>query len=205
MTTKDKLYLLFVTIGVCLLLFAGQAKAHCGGNHSGNHPHCSGGGTSGGDQDPMFIADSLDLGTPPVDSYSLDPGDVIVFRQATVDLTQFVGENESGVACNHGVRTGTLSTRPKSGELPDIAVLKFGFRSELTSGAEAHHLLVMEGQFQEPLNYPPSAAGSEQLLSLDYWEFAAENKRAQREDCAGASSSVPDPDAPWTVTVTRKP
>lgn len=191
--------------GLCLLFASAGVWAHCDGNHTGDHPHCTGGGTSGGDPDPVFTAESLNPYIEPVDSYSLDPGDVIVYREATVDLSQFAGTWESGGTCDHGIRTGTLSTRPKSSQLPDIAVLQFGFRSVLESGKEAHHVLIMEGQFDEPNNWPPSATDPETTLTLDYWEYAAENKKGQREDCAGASPSVPDPSGPWTVTVTRKP
>lgn len=77
-------------------MLASQARAHCGGNHTGNHPHCIGGGTSGGDSDPVFTVESLDPGLPPVDSYSLNPGDVITFRGATVDLSQLAGTLDSG-------------------------------------------------------------------------------------------------------------
>lgn len=187
------------------LLFNPLAWAHCGGNHSGSHPHCSGGGTGGGDQDPVFTAESLNPDIPPVDSYSLDPGGVIVYREATVDLSQFWGTNSDSSICNHGVRTGTLSTRPKSSQDPDIAVVRFGFRSELDNGKEAHHVFVMEGVFDEPLNYPPSEADPETTLTLEYWELHAEQKKAQRSDCAGESGSIPDLDGLWTVTVTRQP
>ena len=196
----------YFAVTACLLLLSSSlAWAHCGGNHTGNHPHCNGGGSSGGDPDPVFTAESLDPDIPPIDSWSLDPGDVIVYRQATVDLSQFDGTWESGGACNHGIRTGTLSTRPKSSQDPDIAVLRFGFRSELESGKEAHHIFVMEGVFDEPTNYPPSEADPETSFTLESWEVSAEQKKAQREDCAGGSPSIPDPAGPWSVTITRQP
>jgi len=189
--------------GLGLLFASYGAWAHCGGNHGVDHPHCNGGGSSGGDPDPTFTVDSPDPDIPSVDSWSLDPGDVIVYRDATVDLRQFDGVWQSGGACNHGVPTGTLSTRRKSSQEPDVAVVRFGFRSQLKSGNDAHHVFIMEGQFDEPLNFPPSEGDPETTLTLDYWEYAAENKKAQKEDCAGESLNYPD--GPWTVTVTRKP
>ena len=180
-------------IVLCVSLSPG-AWAHCAGNHQGNHPHCNGGGTSGGDEDPVFSAEGviMDFSTDPptefsglfaeVDSHSLDPGDVIVFRGVTVDLSAF--DARSG--CSHGVKTGTLSTRPKSSEDPDVAVVRFGFRSELLKpGQEAHHILVMEGSFVG--NWPPLLNEVTSLEDFYYWNLEAEQKKAQRDDCAGNS------------------
>jgi hypothetical protein len=183
---------------LCIALSSG-AWAHCAGNHQGSHPHCSGGGTSGGDQDPVFELVSVDLGIAgPVPSHSLDPGDVIVFRGVTVDLSAF--DTLSG--CSHGYKTGTLSTRPKSNEDPDIAIVRFGFRSQLESGQEAHHILVMEGEFRSSGNWPPALGETAILENFYYWELAAEQKKAQRQDCAGDSISH-GVGGPWVVEVTR--
>ncbi len=189
-----------MSLALIFLTQASHAWAHCGGNHGPGHPHCNGGGTSGGDQDPVFTVESLNPYIPAVDSYSFNPGDVITYRGATVDLTQFVGTRENGDSCNHGVRTGTLSTRPKSSQDPDIAVVRFGFRSELDSGLQAHHVFIMEGVFDDN-NYPP-APNTSTSFTLEYWEYSAEQRKAQKEDCAGDSPSIPDPAGPWSVTIT---
>lgn len=196
-----------ILIGLCSLFTSSFIFAHCAGNHTDNHPHCNGGGSSGGDQDPIFSAVGVDLGTDPptvlfpeVDSHSLDPGDVIVYRNVTMDLTVF----DNLADCSHGVRTGTLSTKPKSSEDPHIAVVRFGFTSLLESGKEAHHILLMEGFFEDQYNWPPSVGNSANLRDFIYWNLAAEQKRARREDCSG--NSVEDGlGDPWEVTVTRQP
>ena len=191
----------FGLAAACLLL-ATSAWAHCAGKHGPGHPHCSG----GGQEDPVFTADSFDPDIPPVNSFSLDGEDRIVFRDAQVDFSQFEGTWQgSGAACNHGVRTGTFSLRPKSTENPAVAVLRAYFQSELESGNTTTHFFTFEGVFDEPGNWPPSASDPVTSLTFDYWEFYAENKKARRSDCAGESSTVPDPNGPWTITVTRQP
>ena len=65
--------------------------------------------------------------------------------------------------------------------------------------------MFMEGEFDEPDNWPPSGSDPETTVTFDYWEIHAENKKAQRDDCAGESATVPDPNGPWTITVTLKP
>jgi hypothetical protein len=199
-------FLFFIPLMAMCVLVSPAAWAHCAGNHSGNHPHCNGGGSSGGDQDPVFTAAGVDLstGTPTEmfaesDSHSLDPGDVIIYRQVTMDLSGF----DSLTGCNHGSRTGTLSTRPKSSEDPDIAVLRFGFSSLLDSGQTAHHILIMEGYFDNPENWPPALNNPAYLQDFYYWELAAEKKKAQREHCAGDSLTNPG-GGPWEITVMRE-
>ena len=61
----------------------------------------------------------------------------------------------------------------------------------------------MEGEFDEPDNWPPSETDPETTLTLNYWEFAAVNKKAQKKDCAGESDFPAG--TTWTVTVTRQP
>jgi hypothetical protein len=84
---------------------------------------------------------------------------------------------------------------------PYTAYLTAYFQSELYSGATKTHYLFMEGEFDEPDNWPPS---NETTVTFDYWEIYAENKKAQRDDCAGGSDLVPDPNGPWTMTVKLK-
>ena len=88
--------------------------------------------------------------------------------------------------------------KPKSRKVPDIARLEYWFKGELLeSGDVVTYLLVMEGKFDEPDNWPPTDFTT---VSFNYWELAAENKWAQRQDCAGAFG---DALYPWSVTVTR--
>lgn len=196
-----------ILFALCSLLTSSSLVAHCDGNHTGNHPHCNGGGSSGGDQDPIFTAVGEDLSTDPptalfseVDSHSLDPGDVIVYRNVTMDLTGF--DNLTG--CSHGVKTGTLSTKPKSSEDPQIAVVRFGYRSLLESGKEAHHILVMEGSFRDQYNWPPSVGNPATLYDFFFWDLAAEQRKARRSDCAG--NSIDDGlGGDWELTVIRQP
>lgn len=196
-----------ILFGLCSLFASSTLFAHCAGNHTDNHPHCNGGGSSGGDQDPIFTAAGVDLSSVPpallfsdVDSHSLDPGDVIVYRNVTMDLTGF--DNLAG--CNHGVRTGTLSTKPKSNEDPHIAVVRFGFSSFLESGKEAHHILIMEGSFGDQYNWPPSLGNPATLHNFIYWDLAAEQKKSQRSDCSG-NSDEDGLGGGWEITVTRQP
>jgi len=185
-----------------LVLAAPAAWAHCGGKHGPSHPHCSG----GGQEDPVFTADSLDPDIPPVNSFSLDGEDIIVFRNAQVDFTQFEGAwAGSGAPCNHGIRIGTFSLKPKSSQNPEVAVMTSYFQSELEETDDTTmHFFTLEGVFDDPSNWPPSA-GNPTSMTFSYWELYAENKKARRADCAGESPSVSDPNGPWTITVTRQP
>lgn len=188
--------------GLWLLCIAPGAWAHCEGNHTGNHPHCQG----AGQEDPVFTAESLDPDIPPIDSYSVFQETTVTFRHAQLDLSGFEGtEAGTGSPCDHGVRTGTFTIKPAADSTPDLALFTATFQSELVSGKSVTHVLRMEGLFDEPANWPPGEADPSTTVSFDYWSVEAENNKAQRDDCAGESGSVPDPDGPWTVVVTRQP
>jgi hypothetical protein len=191
-------------VAILAMLVTIDVWAHCGGNHTGNHPHCQGQG--GGGEDPIFTAESLDPNIPAVDSYDVFQETTIVFRDAQFDLSQFEGTwDNSGGACDHGFTGGTFTIKPKSDSTPDLALLTATFQSELETGQVKTHVFTMEGLFDEPGNWPPSSGDPQTTITFDYWEVQAENKKAQRDDCAGESATVPDPNGPWTVAVTRQP
>ena len=186
------------------LALSGSAAAHCAGNHSGTHPHCVGGGGGSGPGDPVYTAESFDLGIAQIDSNSVDNETTIRFRGASLDLTDFVGTWPDGTSCNHGLRTGGFSIfQPDAGN-PYTVHLQGHFLSELDSGASKTHIFFLEGTFDEPGNWPPSESDPGTTITLDYWEIYAENKKAQRNDCAGESATVPDPAGPWSVSIDLK-
>lgn len=153
---------------------------------------------------PVFTVYSEGLIDPAVDSYSMDRDWQIVFRDAYMELSEFVGTDSNG-ECNHGFRPGIIVLKPKSRKNPLIAKLEFWFPSELESGDTVSHLFIMEGVFDEPGNWPPTEVDPSTSLTFNYWEVAAENKWAQRQDCAGGTTEEEYPeDPPWTVSVTLK-
>jgi hypothetical protein len=160
------------------------------------------GGVGGGEPDPDFTAESLDPLIPAIDSYSLDSGEQIVFRNAQMDLSQFVGSDSNG-ACNHGFKDGTLVLKPKSTNNPAVATLVFWFKSDLESGSSVMHRFAMEGEFDQAGDWVPSTTNPVANLTFNDWEVAAENRKAQKQDCAGNFQNYPD--GSWTVTVTRQP
>ena len=159
-----------------------------------------GGPDGAGPNDSVYTIESLDPYIPQVDSHSVDSDGQIVYYGA-MDLSGFVGSDSSG-ACDHGFNDGIIVVYPQSRKNPLAAELIFWFEGILESGDAVTHLLTMQGQFDEPDNWPPSAGDPETTITLNYWEFAAENRKAQRQDCAGESDF---PAGPWTVTVTLKP
>jgi len=181
---------------IILATAAETAQAAKGGNKNG------GGDPSGGYIDAVFIVDSLSPPIPPVDSNSADTkGQVVWYGQ--MDLGDFEGTWDSGGICQHqGLRDGIIVMYPQSTKNPLSAELIFWFSAQLETGDSVTHLLTMQGQFDEPDNWPPSADDPQTTVTLNYWEFAAENRKAQRQDCAGSSDF---PAGPWTVTVTRVP
>lgn len=178
-----------------LLLTAAAAHAHHRDGHDGGG---SGGDVGPGPNDPVFTVESSEPYIPLVESHSVDTHGQIVFY-GQMDLSGFEGAWDSGGACSHdGLRDGVIVIYPQSKQNPLAAELIFWFPAELESGDSVTHLLTMQGQFDEPDNWPPTANDPVTTVTLNYWEFAAENKKAQRQDCAGESDF---PAGPWTVTV----
>jgi len=189
----------FASITAALFILgmaSGSVYAAKGGNKN------SGGDPSGGYIDAVFIVDSLDPPIPPVASNSADTkGQVVWYGQ--MDLSQFEGTWDSGGVCFHeGLRDGIIVIYPQSSKSPLNAELIFWFNAPLESDDSVTYLLTMQGQFDEPDNWPPSVDDPQTTITLNYWEFAAENRKAQQQDCAGSSDF---PAGPWTVTVTRVP
>jgi hypothetical protein len=185
-----------ITATAVLALAMGAAHAH----HNPGHGGGGGGGPGPGPNDPVFTVESLSPYIPAVDSHSLDGGGQIVFYDALMDLSPFDGTLESGENCSHGEQIGTLVIHRESRKNPLVAELVFWFQGVLESGDLATHSFVMQGWFDEPDNWPPTEADIETTVTFENWQFEAENRPAQRQDCAGAYdySGV----GPWTVTVT---
>ena len=181
-----------------LCLASSAVLAHHNPGHNGGG---GGGGEPGpGPNDPVYTVASTNPPIPEVASHSLDGGGQIVFYDALVDLSAFEGTLESGEACSHGERIGTLVIHRESRKNPTAAELLFWFRGALESGEFATHYFMMRGGFDESENWPPTESDIETTVTFENWAFEAENKPAQRQDCAGEYdySGV----GPWTVTVT---
>ncbi len=156
----------------------------------------------GGYIDAVFTVESVSPPIPYVTSSSADSKGQIVYYGA-MDVSQFPGFWDSGEPCEHlGLRQGTVVIYPESSRNPGKAELLFWFKAEVASGDTVQHLLTMRGTFDEPANWPPSVDDPYTSITLNEWEFSAENKKAQRQDCAGRSDF---PAGPWTVNVTRLP
>jgi hypothetical protein len=182
-------------LSLLLAMTATTVYAGKGGNKGGN-----GGDEGPGPNDPVFTVVSDDPYIPAIDSHSLDGGGQIVFYDAAVDLSGFQGTFPDGSACDHGVKIGTLVVHRKDRKNPIVAELVFWFQAGIGTGGEVTHSFTMTGLFDEPENWPP-AAGAPTSVSYDYWEFLAENRKAQNSDCAGDSDI---PAGTWQISVERK-
>jgi hypothetical protein len=154
-------------------------------------PDKPGGGGNGGGGDPVFYsADSFDLGFGAVDSNGTDSTQ-LVFPNTPVNLG-FTG-------CDYatGFSNGHLVLQPESSKNPVTATLTFWFKGTLNNGDVVSYRLYMTGDFSDFSDWPPADSSQ---LDFDYWEVAAENKKAQRQDCEGSGGPALEP---FTVTVTR--
>jgi len=193
-----KLSKLAVTLMIAapMALSMNPALAKRGGN--------GGGGTTESPPDPVFWAESSDPGiNTGLDSHG-NTGDQIVWYYDSIDLSSFTGTwSTSGGACSPGVVSKpTLVIERKSQSDPVGAHVLIWYQSQLESGDSVTHLMTMEGTFDEPDNWPPSVDSPTTSVTLNYWEFAAENKKAQRVDCAG-DSGIPGTAGTWTIDVSR--
>ena len=198
---KSGKFFKITTAALIVAMAAGNANAGKGGNKDKD------GDDSGGFIDAVFIVDSSAPSIPPVASNSADSKGQIVFYAGDdtvaadgMDLSLFEGSYDSGTPCSNGFLDGIIVIYPQSTRNPGSAELIFWYRDDLESGDEVTHLLTMQGTFDDPTNWPPSEAKPQTTITLNYWEFAAENRKAQRQDCSGSSDFPVDP---WTVTVTR--
>jgi hypothetical protein len=198
------------TLTLILATISNPVLAAPGGNGGGN-----GGGNNGGggkeDEGPAGIVlvvestDPLILSSIPgpneIQSHNVSSQGQAVFYDVFMDMSQFEGNLDSGPICDHDIRDGILVIEPKSKSGP-VAQLLFWFNSELESLDGVTHLFRMEGIFVDLQNWPP-APGTSTLVEFDSWMFSAENRKAQRQDCAGES-----PDSfgtKWIFTVTQAP
>jgi hypothetical protein len=189
------------TLTILMAMTATTATAAKGGNGGGGKP-------DEGPAAPVLTVESsnpaienADTGATDIPSHGVSSQGQAVFYHVLMDMTQFAGNLDSGPACDHGFRDGILVIEPKSSKTPAIAEVTFGFPSELDSLDTVWHVMTMEGQFDQPENWPPAPTTST-TVTLDYWEFSAENRKAQRQDCAGESEYLSGDT--WTFTVTRQ-
>jgi hypothetical protein len=166
----------------------------------GNGGNGGGGKVDEGPADPIFTAESLDLELFPVDSHSASSKGQIVFHHALMNLGYFPGTSPSG-SCDHGEIDGLLVLQPKYAQGPFIPELLYWFDAALESGDSVTHLLTMEGISDPSISWPPTI-DNPVTLQFNYWEFGAENKKAQRQDCAGFDESD---GAVWEITVSLQP
>jgi hypothetical protein len=176
-------------------------NGHGGGGGNGG----GGGGGGGGSTTALFTIES-EGSTPFVPltvDHSVDSHGQMVFYVDNLDFTQFVGQRNDGSSCNPGVVNGTLVVKPRSNtDLVDADLISY-FPYTLDSGDPVTYKFTMQGTFEDPSNWPPSASNPFTTVTFDYWEYSAENKKDQRQDCAG---SLPlGSSETWTMDVTRLP
>ena len=158
-------------------------------------------------EDPVFTAISEIPKIAEVVSHSADKSGQIVFRHTNLDLSTFEGTWDSGDPCVHDEflrderLQGIMVLSPKSRKDPMTAQLLYWFQSGLKSeGDTVTHKFVMEGRFGDLDSWPPSD-GETTYLEFNSWEVVAENKWAQRQDCAGGEHGT---DYKWEVRVTHE-
>lgn len=200
------------TLTLILATISSPVLAAPGGNGGGN-----GGGNNGGggkeDEGPAGIVLTVEStypliyssipGSNEIQSHGVSSQGQAVFYDVFMDLSQFEGnfDRYPDDSCNHGTPDGILVIQPKSNSGP-MAQLTFWFNSELESFDGVTHLFQMEGTFDDLGNWPPAPGTSTQVI-FDSWMFSAENRKAQRQDCAGES---PYPSgSEWIFTVTQAP
>jgi hypothetical protein len=171
---------------------AHAAKGGNKGNDSGEEDN------TGGVSTASVALESTSPYIPLILSNSVDRAGKAVFY-GQMDLSEFPGSYDNGTACSNGLLDGIIVIYPQSSKNPQAAEMIFWYPDTLESGEQITHLLTMTGKFDEPGNWPPTAADPETTVTLEYWEFAAENRKAQRQDCSGSYAF--DGTGPWTATV----
>jgi hypothetical protein len=179
------------------------AEAAKGGNGGGNN---GGGKDNDGQADIVLTVESSDPAIwsayplqDEIISHDVSSQGQSVYYDVSLDMSLFAGSLDSGPACDQGIRDGVLVIAPNPKTGPVIAELLFWFTSELESGDGVTHLFRMDGEFTDPQNWPP-APGTSTDVMFNFWEFFAENRKAQRQDCAGESAY---PAGPWYFTVSQ--
>ena len=180
-------------LGIALAMPSYAAK---GGKGKGG-----GGDDSGGFVDAVFVADSLYPDIPPVESNSMDSKGQGVFY-GEMDLSPFDGQYPDGTDCTKapGLIRGTIVLQRPSSSNPGGARMLFWYDDVLDNGKSATHLVTLNGRFDEPTNWPPSLEDPVTTVTFNEWTFHAENRKAQRSDCAGSSEYGV---GPYVINVTR--
>jgi hypothetical protein len=183
-----------ISAAIIIALATGNAFAAKGGNKGGNDGGSDDDG--GGGSTTTFALESISPYIPLVTG-GIQRGQGVFYGQ--MDLSEFPGTYDNLTSCSNGLLDGIIVIYPQSSKNPQAAEMIFWYDDALQSGDAITHLLTMTGKFDEPGNWPPTAANPETTVTLEYWEFAAENRKAQRQDCSGSYAF--DGSGPWTVTV----
>jgi hypothetical protein len=186
-----------MTAAIIMAIATNPAQAAKGGNGKDK----GGGGDDGGvgNSNALVYLNNVSPEIPYVESESFNNNGQVVFY-GQMDLSEFPGSYNNGDACPKGMTEGIIVIQPRSNNNPQAAELIFWYNDTLDSDETATHLLTMTGPFEEPANWPPTAEDIDSSVTLEYWEFAAENRKAQRKDCAGKYDYTGA--GPWTVTIT---
>lgn len=181
---------LLITLATCPAYGGnGNGKGNGGGDDGGNDP--------GGISNARVYLEQDNPGIPYVESESFDNKGQVVFY-GHMNLKGFNGQYNNGDPCiRYDEPTeGIIVIHPLSNNNPEAAELIFWYRDILDSGDTIQHLLTMTGTFEDSNDWPPAG---ETTVRLETWEFSAENKKAQRQDCAG--DGIDD----YEIVVTRVP
>lgn len=182
--------MLTTTLLMAGISIAGSAFAKSGGGKGGGN---AGGGNGGADE--IVYSAAGDLVNEPaagyIDSTNLNFDDIIFRPSAgfTFDLSGFDVNGPDGPCTNFSATTtGTLVLGPGDSAAPGSAELRFGFQGLLSDGSNTvQHYLVMHGVMSGA--WPP--VGSDvTMLEFTDWSIEAENKKSQRNDCAGDGDEV---------------
>ena len=188
-----------MTAVIIMAIASNPAQAAKGGN--GKDKGGGGGGDDGGvgNSNALVSLNNVNPDIPYVESESFNNNGQVVFY-GQMDLSLFPGSYNNGDACDKDLTDGIIVIQPRSNTNPQAAELIFWYNDTLDSDETATHLLTMTGTFDNLDNWPPTAEDIYSSVTLEYWEFAAENRKAQRKDCSG--KYVYSGAGPWTVTIT---
>lgn len=185
---------LLATVLVLGLAVNGTAFAKKGGGNGGGNA----GGGNGGEDEAVYSAAGNLINLPAagyIDSTNLNFGDIIFRPSAgfTFDLSGFdvsLDPDDPLDPCDNfsDTTTGTLVLAAGDSANPGSAQLRLGFQGLLSDGSKTvQHYLVMNGTMSG--DWPPSGSDTTELTFTD-WSIAAENKKSQRNDCAGDGDGI---------------
>lgn len=173
--------------------------------HAAKKPPKGGGSDGGGagNQNALVSLESSSPHIPYVESQSFDNKGQVVFY-GHMNLSEFEVSYDNGELCAYDqtaedLTNGIFVIHPISSTNPGAVEMTFRFSGFLDNDEQAAHILSMTGSFDEPPNWPPTVDDPETTLTFEYWEMAAENRKAQRKDCSGSRDyNVP---GSWTVYI----